>query len=109
MGARIRCSADTTSDLPKDTLVERYFPNVPRSAQFSVERATTGRWSLLDGTRARAVLDYSPAYHRPDVLAIQPSGREGNARDGRLPSTENTDKGSVTHAHVSDQIGGTDG
>jgi nucleoside-diphosphate-sugar epimerase len=64
-------SADTTSDLPTDTLLERYYPHVPRR---TVPSDAGPRWSLLDGTRAREVLGYRPEYHWPEILAAQ-SGR----------------------------------
>jgi UDP-glucose 4-epimerase len=46
---------DTTSDLPTDTLLDRYFPNVPRRPG-----DRPARWSLLDVSRARQVIGYQP-------------------------------------------------
>lgn len=67
-------AADTTSDLPTDALLTRYFPKVPRRASAAHSPAPTERWSLIDNTRARDVLDYRPEHTWSEVLAGQ-SGR----------------------------------
>ncbi len=68
-------SADTSSDLPTETLLQRYFPNVPRRTPAEeVPAPLTDRWSLLDCTRAWQVLAYRPQYSWPQVLAEQTAG-----------------------------------
>jgi UDP-glucose 4-epimerase len=72
-------SADTSSDQPTTALLDRCFPQVPRRAP--PEGAPfPDRWSLLDGRRAREVLDYAPQYHWPRVL----TARGGDAPDRPL-------------------------
>ena len=51
---------DTTSDLPTDELLERYFPRVPRR-----DGDRPARWSLLNISRAEAVIGYKPRHHIP--------------------------------------------
>ena len=46
---------DTTSDLPTDELLDRYFP-----AYHGVPASARPRWSLLDISRARQVIGYQP-------------------------------------------------
>jgi nucleoside-diphosphate-sugar epimerase len=62
-------AADTTSDLPTDTLLQRYFPKVPRRTAYPGAAALAGRWSVIDCTRAQEVLGYRPEYSWPEVLA----------------------------------------
>ena len=50
---------DTTSDLPTDTLLERYYPAVQR--RWSADDASPYR-SLLDTGRAREILGFQPRY-----------------------------------------------
>ena len=70
-------SADTSSDVPTDELLQRYFPHVPRrSPPTSAGDPTTARWSLIDCTRARDLLGYRPAYHWPEILAAQTGQQE---------------------------------
>lgn len=57
-------AADTGSDLPTDTLLDRYFPLVPRRPG-----DRPARWSLLDLTRAAVMLGYHPRHRWQDVLA----------------------------------------
>ena len=70
---------DTTSDLPTDTLLGRYFPNVPRRASSPGAADLGDRWSLLDGSRARHVLGYHPEYSWRQVLAARPAHSEGGS------------------------------
>ena len=69
-------AADTTSDLPTDTLLQRYFPKVPRRTAYLGVAAPAGRWSVIDCTRAREVLGYRPEHSWPEVLAAQAGGSE---------------------------------
>jgi len=55
-------AGDTTANLPSDTLLDRYFPAVPR------RRRPRGRESLIDTTRAGELLGYRPRYAWPSVL-----------------------------------------
>jgi nucleoside-diphosphate-sugar epimerase len=64
---------DTTSDLPTDTLLERYFPNVPRRARSEGATELGDHWSLLDCFWARQVLGYQPKYTWREVLAARSS------------------------------------
>lgn len=50
-------AADTYSALPTDTLLARWFPDVPIR-----EHEATERWSLLDAGTSRSVLAYQPTY-----------------------------------------------
>jgi len=50
---------DTTVDLPTETLLDRYFPQVPRRPGQRPER-----WSLLDTSLAAQLLGYRPHHHR---------------------------------------------
>ena len=54
-------SNDTTSELPTDELLDRWFPTVPRRAH-----GHEARWSLIDGTRAEEMLGYRPRYRWSD-------------------------------------------
>jgi len=53
---------DTAANLPTETLLDRYFPTVPRRTPLQ------GRCSLIDGTQAREVLGFQPQYHWPGAL-----------------------------------------
>lgn len=55
---------DTTSALPTDLLLERYFPTVPRRPGDRPER-----WSLLDVARAAEVIGYRPRHRWRGALA----------------------------------------
>jgi nucleoside-diphosphate-sugar epimerase len=73
-------AADTTSDLSTDVLLERYFPRVPRrSSPAGTPEPLTDRWSLIDCSRARAVLGFDPQYRWPEVVAAQSREPEGTA------------------------------
>jgi UDP-glucose 4-epimerase len=72
-------SADTSSDQPTAALLDRCFPQVPRRSP-PEGMPFPDRWSLLDGRRAREVLDYSPQYHWPGELAV----RSGDGPDRSL-------------------------
>jgi nucleoside-diphosphate-sugar epimerase len=61
-------AGDTTADLPTDLLLERYFPAVPRRPAVPAGGMPNARWSLLDGIRARDVLDYRPQFAWSRVL-----------------------------------------
>jgi nucleoside-diphosphate-sugar epimerase len=63
-------AADTTSDLPTDALLTRYFPEVPRRASASHASTPTERWSLIDNARARDVLGYRPEHTWSEALAV---------------------------------------
>jgi len=58
---------DTSSDVPTDVLLERYFPAVPRRPG-----DRPARWPLIDGTRAADVLGYHPRYRWQAVLDDTP-------------------------------------
>ncbi len=62
---------DTTADVPTDTLLARYFPNVARHTPASDSAMAHARWSLLDGARARAVLGYRPQHSWQDAFTEQ--------------------------------------
>ena len=51
-------SNDTTSELPTNELLDRWFPNVLRRT-----RSHEPRWSLIDGLRAEEMLGYRPQHH----------------------------------------------
>lgn len=58
-------SNDTTSELPTDELLERWFPTVSRRPG-----NRPPRWSLLDGARAAEMLGYNPQYQWTEKLAV---------------------------------------
>ncbi|HEX4714547.1 MAG TPA: NAD(P)-dependent oxidoreductase [Ktedonobacteraceae bacterium] len=57
-------SNDTSTELPTDELLERWFPNVPRRTN-----SREPRWSLIDGTRAEEMLGYHPQYRWSNLSA----------------------------------------
>jgi UDP-glucose 4-epimerase len=63
-------AADTTADLPTTTLLERYFPTVPRRPAVMDCENLNPRWSLLDCTRARETLGFRPEHARPDIQGV---------------------------------------
>lgn len=67
---------DTTADLPSDTLLDRYFPQVPRHMPPADASPLSEHWSLLDGTRAWEVIGYRPEYTWRQVLGEQSAGAD---------------------------------
>ena len=70
-------ATDTTSELPSDTLLDRYYPGVPRRRPLWDAPPLAEHWSLLDGTRAREVIGYRPEYTWRQVLAEQSDRADG--------------------------------
>jgi len=66
-------ASDTTAELPTETLVDRYYPGMPRRQPLWDAPPLAEHWSLLDCTRAREVLGYRPEYTWRQVLAEQPA------------------------------------
>ncbi|HTK05531.1 MAG TPA: hypothetical protein VL485_00025 [Ktedonobacteraceae bacterium] len=60
-------SNDTTSELPTDELVERWFPTVPLRSSIETREP---RWSLIAGSRAAELLGYRPSYRWSKTLNI---------------------------------------
>lgn len=56
---------DTTSEIPTDELLARYYPNVPRRPG-----KREGRWSPVENTRAREVLGFVPRYRWSDEITL---------------------------------------
>jgi UDP-glucose 4-epimerase len=59
---------DTSSELPTDELLARYYPNVPRQPG-----KREGRWAPVQNTHAREVLGFVPRYRWPDEVTLPPA------------------------------------
>ncbi len=57
---------DTTSTLPTDTLLDRYFPTVPRR-----HGNDPACWPTFDGTRAANLIGFRPRHHWREALSEQ--------------------------------------
>lgn len=64
-------SNDTTSELPTDELLDRWFPTVPRRPG-----VRDARWPLVGGTHAAAVLGYVPCYRWSEAETLLATGDE---------------------------------
>lgn len=67
---------DTTADLPTDSLLDRYFPQVPHYMPPADAPPLAEHWSLLDGARAWEVIGYRPEYTWRQVLGEQSVGAD---------------------------------
>ncbi len=60
---------DTTMDVPTDTLLRRWFPDVPRRTPPTGPGEPGDRWPVVDCSRAQEVLRWRPEYTWRRVLA----------------------------------------
>jgi nucleoside-diphosphate-sugar epimerase len=70
---------DTTSDVPTNTLLERYFPEVPRRPVPAYGELSGAHWSVVDCSRASRLLDFQPEYTWRQVLAARSNHAEGES------------------------------